>query len=309
MINMMMNNVLAPAVLFFVLGIMARVVKSDLQLPKVFIDVLSIYLLIAIGLKGGIALSETNLDTFWLPLIGTLFLGIIIPILTFVICRGLKFDLANAAALGATFGSVSIVTFGIATAYLENLQINFEGFMTALVVVLESPAIILSIFMLRWIESKNKLNSQINSERKNVSSVERKNRHEIREILRESIFGKSIFLMVGAMLIGGIVGKDGTQNIQLLFKDLYSGVLVLFLLGMGLAAGERLGEIKKHGLKLIGMGVLFPIFFGMLGVGMGFLTGLSYGGTIIMGVLGASASYIAAPAAINQSIPQANPSI
>jgi hypothetical protein len=293
--DIILQNLISPAVLFFVLGLVAALVKSDLKFPKSLSESLSIYLLAAIGLKGGIEMSKHSFSTIIWPTVGTIILGCIIPILTFVVCRWFAIDRKNAAALAATYGSVSIVTFGAAVAFLQSEAIEFESYMTAMVVILETPAILISLILLRTLESREE--------------SEQRQRMIDPEILKESLFGKSIVLMVGGMIVGLIAGTSALPAIKPLFIDLYPSVLVIFLLGMGLVAGERLKEIGAYGVKLILLAVFMPLVWGSLGVFIGYLCGLSTGGMMIMGVLAASASYIAAPAAIKASIPDANPSI
>jgi hypothetical protein len=292
------QNLVSPAVLLFVLGLVAAIVQSDLKFPKALSESLSIYLLAAIGLKGGIELSKHSLDTLIGPTIGTLAIGIIIPVVTFMICRWLFIDRKNAAAIAATYGSVSIVTYGAAVAFLESSNIEFERYMSAMVVILETPAILISLLLLKFLDSKEQSAGQLHSS-KRIDP----------EILKESFFGKSIVLMVGGMIVGFIAGTDALPAVKPLFIDLYPSVLVIFLLGMGLVAGERLKEIGQYGVKLIALAIFLPVIWGALGVYVGSLSGLSVGGMMVMGVLAASASYIAAPAALKTSVPDANPSI
>ncbi len=290
--EIVLQNLISPAVLFFVLGLVAALVKSDLRFPKGLSETLSIYLLAAIGLKGGIELSKHSLETLIAPTVGTLFISITVPVLTFMACRWMLIDRKNAAALAATYGSVSIVTYGAAVAFLEQEKIPFESYMSAMVVILETPAILISILILRFLEGKSTNQKTLDP-----------------EVLKESFFGKSIILMVGGMIVGWIAGTEALPAVKPLFIDLYPSVLVIFLLGMGLVAGERLKEIGKYGFKLIALAVVLPLLWGILGVYVGSLSGLSVGGMMVMGVLAASASYIAAPAALKTSIPDANPSI
>jgi hypothetical protein len=289
MMDMLLHNILSPAVLFFALGIIAATVKSDLKFPQALSDTLSIYLLIAIGLKGGVELSHFHIADLMLPLLGTLLIGCVTPLVAIWVARKLGFDFANAAALAATYGSVSIVTFGATTAFLQESKINFESFMTAMIVVAESPAICIAVLLYAWSKSrKMKLDGHI---------------------IRESLFGKSVLLMVGGLLVGVICGSDAIPVIKPLFIDMYKSVLILFLLGMGIMAGEKLGEVRKVGMKLVLLAIGLPLLFGALGAVVGTWVGLSIGGATIMAIIGASASYIAAPAAVRQSIPDASPSI
>lgn len=308
--HIIIQNLTSPAVLFFVLGLIAALAKSDLKFPPALSETLSIYLLAAIGLKGGIELAGHSWSTIAAPMAGTLFLGASIPLLTFAVCRWSKLDRKNAAALAATYGSVSIVTYGAAAAYLDQVGLSYESYMSAMVVVLESPAIFVSLLILRWLEAKESGTQKPSYALGIVAHpFSSGNKGFDPRLVKESLFGKSILLMMGAMLAGLIAGKDALPVVKPLFIDLYPSVLMLFLLGMGITAGERLAEIKTHGVKLIVLAVSFPLVFGALGVWVGHMCGLSTGGMMLMGVFGASSSYIAAPAAIRHSVPDANPSI
>lgn len=305
MTEIISNNLLSPAILFFVLGLLAATVKSDLKFPKGLSETLSIYLLAAIGLKGGIELSRHAGDDLLQPVVGALFLGTFIPVITIFVCRLVKLDVKNSVALGATYGSVSIVTFAAAVSFLEMANIEFESFMTAIVVLLESPAIIGSLILFHWLQLEKRPSKALGIIPASLNFQGLINPH----IIKESLFGKSILLLTGSLVIGYIVGDNGIPIIKPLFIDLYQSVLVVFLLGMGLTAGERLSEVRKYGWKLIGLAILFPLVFGMVGLLIGKLTGLSLGGLFLMGILAASSSYIAAPAAIQSAVPGANPSI
>lgn len=306
MSEIIIQNLLSPIVLFFILGIFAAVVKSDLKIPNDLSEALSIYLLIAIGLKGGIELSHYSIDSVIRPILGTLFLGVAIPFITLFIMKLMKIDLKNSIGLAATYGSISIVTYASAVSFLEKSGTSYEGFMNALVVIMESPAILVSLLVLKILE-KNEGYHEIPS--RSVGFVSASTRFIDKEVLRESIFGKSILLLVGSLFIGAVVGERAVPLVKPLFIDLYSSVLILFLLNMGIVAGQRLPEVKKHGVKLLFFGLFSPVLFGSLGVLVGSLVGLSLGGTTLLGVLAGSASYIAAPAALKTSVPEANPSI
>lgn len=310
MSEIIIGNLISPVVLFFILGLIAAMVKSDLKFPSGLSEALSIYLLIAIGIKGGIELSHYSLSSVIIPIMGALFLGICIPIITLVITqRGLKMDLSNGVGLAATYGSVSIVTYGAAIAFLEKKAVHYEGYMNAIVVLLESPAILVSLLLLNLLKRKKpyfsaSLGIVANSNVKHMESLFPK------EVIKESLFGKSVLLLVGSLFIGLLVGEQALPAVKPLFFDLYNSILILFLLNMGLIAGKHLiPSIKENGFKLIVIGVFTPILFGVLGVFVGLMSGLSIGGTMLMGVLAGSASYIAAPAALRTSVPEANPSI
>lgn len=306
MTEIIVQNLLSPVVLFFILGLLAAIVKSDLKIPNALSEALSIYLLIAIGIKGGIELSHYSLETVIRPLLGTIFLGVIIPFITLFFMRLIKMDLKNSIGLAATYGSISIVTYGAAIAFLDKSGTTYEGFMNAMVVIMESPAILVSLVLLKVIE-KNKGVPSVSSQK--IGLLPSSIRLIDKEVLRESVFGKSILLLLGSLFIGLVLGESAVPMVKPLFMDLYNSVLILFLLNMGLIAGQRLPEIKKHGFKLLLFGILSPLLFGGLGVIVGSLSGLSIGGITLMGVLAGSASYIAAPAALKTSVPEANPSI
>jgi hypothetical protein len=307
MLEIILQNLLSPVVLFFVLGLTAALFKSDLKFPSGLGEALSIYLLIAIGIKGGIELSHYSLTAVMRPISGTLFLGIFIPIVVLIVLRRLmKIDLKNSIALAATYGSVSIVTYGAAIAFLGKQRIEYDGFMNALVVLLETPSILVSLFLLNIIE-KNQDQPVWSSHKlgivSSLSTVIDK------QVLKESVFGKSVLLLLGSLVIGLVIGQDALSVVKPLFIDLYGSILMLFLLNMGLIAGQRLPEIKTHGFKFLLFAVLTPVFCGSVGVVVGSMAGLSLGSMTLMGVLAGSASYIAAPAALRSSVPEANPSI
>jgi Predicted permease len=281
-------NLLSPMVLAFALGITATLLHSDLKLPDELYTTLSIYLLLAIGLKGGIALAETSLAVFWAPAVATLLLGIIIPVIAYGVARKIgKLNVADAAALAAHYGSVSAVTFAAAQTFLDTVGVRYEGFMPALVAILEVPAIVVALLIAQ------------------VAGAPQDG--DWRKALRELLTSKSILLLVGGMIIGWLAGPRGGKEVAPVFVDLFKGALTFFLLELGMVAARRFRDLPSAGLFLLGFGIIMPIFNGLLGVWFGSITGLSLGGSTILGVLSASASYIAAPAAVRIALPQANP--
>lgn len=310
MYEIVLQNLLSPVVLFFLLGIMASLCKSDLKFPSGLSEALSIYLLMAIGIKGGIELSHYALGTVMMPVLGTLFLGVFIPVLSLIVLRFMKMDLKNAIGLAATYGSVSIVTYGAAISFLGKNGMDYEGFMNVLVVLLESPAIFVSLLLLRLLQ-KSADNRRIATHRLGFAAdiYSAMNGLFDKGVIKESLFGKSVLLLLGSLLIGWFVGQDAVSTVKPLFIDLYGSILILFLLNMGLIVGQRLPEVKKHGWKILLFGICMPIVGGTLGVFVGNMVGLSQGGATLMGVLAGSSSYIAAPAALRSSVPEANPSI
>jgi hypothetical protein len=284
-------NLLSPAVLFFVLGLIAAIVKSDLKFPEQLYIGLTIYLLVAIGFKGGVAISEAGLQKVWLPSLAAIVLGALIPLWTYPLLRGPgKMSVVDSAAIAAHYGSVSAVTFIAATKYLKSIHLPYENYATAFLAVMEAPAILVGVVL-----------GKLKSKQAGESSL--------KAVIHETLFGRSIFLLVGALIVGGLCGEVGMKKVEPFFVTPFQGVLALFLLEMGIVAGNRMGDLKKVGLFLLGFGILMPLVNGALGVLLGKFAGLELGGATLFGVLAASASYIAAPAAIRISLPEANPTL
>src|SRR6056297_660315 len=285
--DILLANLLSPVVLAFVLGIFASLVKSDLEFPRPLYDALSIYLLLAIGLKGGAELSATPFGEFALPALATLALGILTPITAYNILRRLgKLDRVNSAALAAHYGSVSAVTFIVAVSFGTLAGFESEGFMPALVAILEVPAIIVAL-MIAYTRSKRAGSWQA--------------------ALHEVVTGRSVILLVGGLFIGLAAGREGMEGVAPFFVGGFKGALTLFLLEMGLVTARRLRDLKEVGVFLVGFGVLVPIVHGALGTWAGVASGLSVGGAAVLGAMVSSASYIAAPAAVRIALPEANP--
>jgi hypothetical protein len=286
-------NLFSPMVLAFALGIVATLVRSDLKFPAELYTALSIYLLLAIGLKGGAELAHTPLPEFWRAAVATLVLGCLIPLWTYLIARRLgRFDVPNAAALAAHYGSVSAVTFIATQSFLQSLQVPFEGFTPTLVAILEVPAIIIALVI------ANRALTNGSEARASWGAV-----------MHEILAGRSILLLVGGVIIGYLTGPEGLEQVRPFFVDPFRGVLTLFLLELGMVAARRFGDLRKVGPFLLGFGMTLPVMHGVLGVLAGYLAGMTPGGSTILGVLAASASYIAAPAAVRIALPQANPGI
>lgn len=280
-----------PVVLFFVLGLVAGLAKSGLKIPADFFNTISIYLLLAIGVKGGIEMAHVNLAEFVKPALGTLLLGCITTVLAFGIIRKWgKMDAANAIAIAAHYGSVSAVTFAVAVSYLEQAGIPFEEYSVVLLVLLEIPSIAVAVILAEWL---------VHKKGKDVP---------LRKLLHEVFFGKSILLLLGGLGIGFFIARTGNEQLNFFFLDLFKGFLALFILEMGVLTAERLSELKKVGLFLIGFGLLFPLLGASIGLLIATFSGLSLGGAILLATMAASASYIAAPAAMKITLPSANPS-
>lgn len=287
-------NLLSPAVLFFVLGVIAALIRSDVKFPEPLYVGMTIYLLVAIGFKGGVAISDAGIAKVWLPALAAIALGALIPLWTYPVLRfGGKLPGVDAAAIAAHYGSVSAVTFIAATNYLKAIDVSFESYATAFLAVMESPAILIGVVL-------GKLAMKNTGQPSGAS---------LRTAVHEALFGRSIFLLVGALIVGALCGDAGMKKVEPFFVTPFQGVLALFLLEMGVVAGRRVGDLRKVGLFLLGFGVLVPLVNGALGVLLGKWSGLELGGATLLGVLSSSASYIAAPAAIRISLPEANPTL
>lgn len=279
------QNLASPAVLAFVLGAVAVRLKSDLRFPESITSLLSTYLLLAIGLKGGLRLRDASLDDLVMPIIATVALGIITPTVSFFVARKfLRFTTTDAAAIAAHYGSVSAVTFTAAETFARSAGTLGEEYLAALVALLEVPGIIVALVIAsRALGGKS-----------------------MRSAVHEVVTGRSIVLLIGGVAIGLIVNGDSAAVVEPLFVGLFPGVLVLFLLDLGVLAGERLERIRAAGWRLIVYAIALPVLFGVLGALAGTWVGLSVGGVTVLATMAASASYIAAPAAVRVGLPDAD---
>jgi len=280
------TNLTSVAVLVFILGFVGARMKSDVRIPEQIYQMISIFLLFGIGLKGGHALREVSFTSFAGPALATLGLGILIPFIAFATLKLVrKINDLDRGAIAAHYGSTSLVTFTAALLFLENSGVKVEGFATALLTIMEVPGIVVGVYL---------------------GSRHRDKSVQWGKTIQEIITGKTILLLVGGLVIGAITSDAGFLKVAPFFIDLQSGFLALFLLHLGYLAGSNWGEIKKVGVIVGVFAAIFPIFAGTLGVVIGNMVGLSVGGATILGVLCASASYIAAPAAVSVGLPEAN---
>ena len=288
-LDLAITNLTSVSVLVFALGFIAARFKSDIRIPEPVYQIISVYLLFGIGLKGGVSLSNSTGTGIVAPLIVTVILGTLIPFLAFFALKFVKrLNEVDRGAISAHYGSTSLVTFTAALVFLENAKISYEGFATTLLTVMEVPGIIVGIFLAT--------------------------RHLSREVswaesLKEIVLGKTVILLVGGLLIGALSGEAGYERVTPFFVDLLPGILALFLMHLGFLAGAQAHAVKEVGIGLGVFAIVFPIFAGTLGVFAGSITGLSVGGATVLGILCASASYIAAPAAVQIAVPEANPSL
>lgn len=289
-------NLLSPIVLAFTLGIFAKLIRSELSLPKDLYASLSIYLLLALGLKGGVELSESSAHDIAWPAVATIFLGCLTPVSAYFLIRRLgRFSSVDAAGMAAHYGSVSAVTFIAAQQFTANMGSTAEGFMPTLLTLLESPGIHIALAIGALKRAKNQAADS-------DSAVKSKG-----AILHEILTARSMILLVGGLVVGLLMGAKGYEPIKPFFETGFKGALVLFILEMGIVAATRFQDLRKAGLGLVGLGILLPILHGAAGVFLGHWAGLSIGGATVLGTMAASASYIAAPPAVRMTLPEANP--
>ncbi len=282
------ENLTSPPVLAFVLGAIAVLVKSDLRLPDPIHSGIAIYLLLAIGLKGGHALKGAEFGTMIVPVLMTLLIGLALPLAVFWIARRfIRTSVVDAGSLAAHYGSVSVVTFTAAMTFAEEAGVSVEGFITTLVAILEVPGIIVGLLLVAMKHTEA----------------------DLKAALREVLTGRSILLLGGGLIIGLVSSERSFARVTPLFDDLFTGLLVLFLLDMGAIAMSRLRVSRSLTLRVVVFAMVWPLCAGALGVLLGAAAGLSTGGIGVFGAMAASASYIAAPAAVHTAMPDADAGI
>jgi uncharacterized protein len=296
--SLILSNILNPPVMFFFLGMLAVAVQSDLEIPNPLPKLFSLYLLIAIGFKGGHELYESGLSTEIVTTLGVaILMASIVPLYSFFILR-LKLDEFNAAAIAATYGSISAVTFITASALLDKLHIAYGGHMVAALALMESPAIVVGLILVRVFGKKK---AEVGEDEAESSWG---------GVLHEAFLNGSVLLLIGSVVVGVASGKEGWGKLHLFVeKDIFYGALMFFLLDMGLVAARRIRDLKQTGMFLIGFAILMPIGNAVLGILIAKLVGMGPGNGLLFSVLCASASYIAVPAAMRMTVPEANPSL
>ncbi len=294
--SLILQNVLTPPVLFFFLGTIAVFVKSDLEIPAPLPKLFSLYLLLAIGFRGGLELQQSGLGGQVIPTVSaSVFMSLLIPLICFVVLR-IKFDVFNSAAIAAAYGSISAVTFITAESFLENQNIPFDGFMVAALALMESPAIIVGLLLVKLAGSKRRPDSKI---------------MRFRAILHEATLNGSAYLLLGSLLIGFITAANNPaalDKMQPFTGKLFYGAECFFLLDMGIVAAQRLPSLKKAGSFLICFAVAMPLFNAFIGVLVAKALELGQGNALLFVVLCASASYLAVPAAMRMTVPEAKSS-
>ncbi|RQO61898.1 sodium-dependent bicarbonate transport family permease [Paucibacter sp. KBW04] len=295
-----MQSFLDPAILFFVFGILAGALKSNLEIPAPISRFLSLYLLMALGLKGGFALAESGLTREVVLSLGlALLLAVLVPALGYLVLRR-RIGGFDAAAIAATYGSVSAVSFITATQYLGNQDIAYGGHMAAAMALMESPAIIMAVLLANWVRK---------NQRQAGMAPSKINDAPLGKILHESLTDGAQLLLLGAMAVGLLTGDAGQAALKPFSTDLFKGMLSFFLLDMGLAAARNMGGLRNQSPWLIVYALASPLLHAGLALGMAAALNLSVGDTALLMVLAASASYIAVPAVIRHAIPEANPSL
>ena len=312
-LQLIQANLLTPIILFFLFGIIAARIKSDLKIPDAISEFLPIYLLAAIGLHGGIEMRNTGFENMLVPMFVAIGLSLLFTLNHYQILRRLgKFNLFDSYALASTYGAVGAVHFSVGLSFLKNQGVTSEGYIAAILAVLEPLAFILAIFMTNMAVSK-----QIREKKKSFGDDDsndldvglNQTKTKLSKVLHESITGKAIVILLGSIVIGYIIGEEGFEPIKIVFDEMFTGAIVIFMIEMGIIAGQRLGDIKKVGVFLTAFAILIPTFNGVIGVLVSTAIGLSLGGSVMFGLLLASASFIAAPAVLRQAIPQAKPSL
>lgn len=290
-LNLLLENLTNPALLFFLLGVLAVKLKSDLEIPPNSSKFISLYLLFSIGFKGGQELSHSNftLEIIWSILFGV-FIAILIPIYSYFILRR-KFNCYDSGAIAAAYGSVSAVTFVTAATFLEMQDLKFSGHMVAVMALMEAPAIIIGVILIRMFSKKQETKTSLLS------------------LIKHSFTNGSVLLILGSLLIGLLASDEQALGIKPFTNDLFKGFLAIFLLDMGIVSGKKLNDFIKSGWFAIIFAVLMPLFNGCLVAVVSNLITDDIGNRFILSILAASASYIAVPAAMKIAVPKANPGL
>jgi len=297
-----LQNLLDPAVLFFVFGVVAGLLRSNLEIPPQIARFLSLYLLMSVGLKGGFSLAHSGLGADVLASLGAaLLLALVVPLIGYWLLRRWlsRFD---AAAVAATYGSVSATTFIAASQYLTQLQVPYGGHMAVALVLMESPAILVAMALTTWAR-RQEAAAQPPSANASTASI------SPWHVLREAFTDGANLLLLGSLVIGWVTGDQGKLMMEPFSGALFKGMLALFLLDLGLLVARKLPGLKQVHPALIGYGIVGPLVHAVLATGLAALLGLSAGDTILLVVLAASSSYIVVPAVLRHAVPEAQPGL
>ena len=292
----LIDNLLSPPILFFFLGMLATLVRSDLEFPRELSKLFSLYLLWAIGFKGGVAIRDAGLSAeTMLPLIMAVVLSALIPLYVVPMLRATGFRTADACAAAGAYGSVSVVTFIAAQKFLESQGIAFSGHLVAALALMEAPAIITAVLLYRALDAGS-----------SARSLFTERRGELYHLLHEAAVSGPVFLLLGSIAVGALTGDRGWRALEPFSKDLFDGVLVLFLLDSGITASRQLRQITGSKRLAAGVSCLIPLINAAVGLGVVWALGMSRADGFLFLILAASASYIAVPAAMRLAIPEAN---
>jgi hypothetical protein len=307
---MNLQNLVDPAILFFVVGVLAGLVRSNLEIPPPISRFLSMYLLMALGLKGGFALAASGLNTQVVAGLGlAVVLAVVVPLIGYALLRRFVSGF-DAAALAATYGSVSAVTFITATGHLDKIGLPYGGHMAAAMALMESPAIVLAVLMANRLRRQQPASASLVASDGAAALAGPGGAHtDWRKLLHESFTDGSQLLLIGAMVVGLLTGEAGREAMQPFSGDLFKGMLAFFLLDMGLMAARNLPGLRGRSPVLLAYGVMAPLLHAALAWGLARAAGLPAGDTALLMTLAASASYIAVPAVVRYAIPEANPSL
>lgn len=311
-----MQNLLDPAILFFVFGVLAGTVKSNLEIPPAISRFLSLYLLMALGLKGGFALAASGFTPeVGASLMAAVGLAVVIPLVGYTVLKRFVSGF-DAAAVAATYGSVSAVTFVTAVQFLENQQISYGGHMAAAMALMESPAIIMAVVFANTLRQRAAVGAGVQVQQNGTGVLLAGQGSGLqgqgvswKKILHESFTDGAQLLLLGAMVVGILTGEAGKHAMQPFSGDLFKGMLSFFLLDMGLMAARNMPQVRDKSPLLICYAVLGPLSHACLALGLAYLLGFPQGDTVLLMVLAGSASYIAVPAVLRHAIPEANPSL
>jgi hypothetical protein len=295
--SIIINNLMSPPILFFFMGVIAVFCHSDLHIPQPLPKLFSMYLLVDIGFHGGVELYHGGItaEIFW-SLAACMVMSLVVPVYTFYILKR-KLDVHNAAAIAATYGSVSAVTFITAVSFLEYSNVEFGGHMVAAMALMESPAIICGVI----------LSTMYGRKEEPVASAHGEKQHGLLGIIKEALFGGSVFLLMGSLVVGILTNETGWKSFRS-FDAIFKGMLMFYLLDMGIHAAQEIKQLRGKGLFLVAFGILVPIANACVAIFLSKVLGMTPGNALLFTALCASASYIAVPAALPEAIPKANPS-
>lgn len=301
-----MNSFLDPAILFFAFGVMAGMLKSNLEIPQQISRFLSLYLLMALGLKGGFALAKSGLTTeVAVSLACAVMLAVAVPALSYLVLRKVVSGF-DAAAIAATYGSVSAVTFITAVQYLESHTIPFGGHMAAAMALMESPAIVMAVVITNMLRQRSAGGAVVAAGSVAIAAPAGLS---LGRVLHESFTDGAQLLLLGSMLVGLLSGESGSVSMQPFSGDLFKGMLAFFLLDMGLLTARNFGQLKGKAPALLAYAICAPLVHATLALALAAAVGMSTGNAILLTVLAASASYIAVPAVLRHAVPEANASL